>query len=437
MTTLKTTNENYCGTIVKIDGFVEVGLKNLVSAPIMGFNALVTRNYQPGLYVLFTAECQLSEDFCKSNNLYDKPEMNSDPTIKGYISHKRRVRAVKLGGHMSSALLMRLECLSKYVDISTLEEGDTFNEIDGVEIVTKYKIQRQYSNGNGKSKKKIFKPRDRFNSKLIPEHFDTAHWLKNSRRFSPETNLLVSQKLEGTSVRLCNQQIATYPKLVSKFLYWAGQKGYGNYKAINWIDRFFRKMEWQPIAGSRRVVKLRDLDLQGYYKEDIYNEALDKICHIIPKSWVIYGELIGWAGEKPIQPKYTYNVPKGEHHLYVYRISIVNLDGVAVDLSFAQMEKWCVENGIRVCPLMWAGPLSHFNHSAFMDIKFYEKGYSECVPLSPESPCDEGIVIRIEQDLAPEFFKCKSPLYLGYETEMLDSGIVSTEEEESDDRLDL
>lgn len=431
MTTLNTTNENYCGTIVKIDNFVEVGLTNLVSAPVMGFNALVTRNYQPGLYVMFTAECQLSEDFCKSNNLYDKPEMNSDPTAKGYISHKRRVRAVKLGGHMSSALLMKLECLAKHIDVSTLKEGDTFNEIGGVEIVKKYVVRRQQGSGNP-SKKKLYKPRDRFNSKLIPEHFDTAHWLKNSNRFTPETNLLVSQKLEGTSVRLANQQIATYPKLVSKFLYWMGQKGFGNTKVVNWIDRFFRKMEWQPIAGSRRVIKLRDLDLQGYYKEDIYNEALDKICHIIPKSWVVYGELIGWAGEKPIQPKYTYNVPKGEHHLYVYRISIVNLDGVAVDLSFAQMEKWCVENGLRVCPLMWAGHLRDFNHANYMDIKFHEKGYTECVPLSPESPCDEGIVIRIDNGMSPEFFKCKSPLYLGHETKMLDDNIISMEEEQNE-----
>ena len=160
MTTLNTTNENYCGTIVKIDQFVEVGLNNLVSAPIMGFNALVTRNYQPGLYVLFTAECQLSEDFCKTNNLYDKPEMNADTTAKGYISHKRRIRAVKLGGHMSSALLMRLECLSKYCDITTLSEGDTFNEIDGVEIVKKYVIQHR-QNGSSFGFARVFRFNDR------------------------------------------------------------------------------------------------------------------------------------------------------------------------------------------------------------------------------------------------------------------------------------
>lgn len=428
-TNLITNNENYCGTIVQIDSFVKLeGLNNLVGAPIMGFNALVSKDYQPGLYVLFTAECQLSEDFCRINNLYDKPELNDDKSKKGYLSHKRRVRAIRLRGHDSTALLMKIECLSTWVDISTLKNGDTFNIIGETEIVKKYVISHRINNNGPRTK--LYKPRDRFNSKLIPEHFDTAHWLKNSHKFSPDTTLIVSQKLEGTSVRLANQQITRYPKWVSKLLYWAGQKGMGNWRITNMVDRFFRKMEWTPIAGSRRVIKLRDLDLQGYYKEDVYNQALDKVAALIPKSWVLYGELIGWAGEKPIQPKYTYNVPIGEHDLYVYRISIVNADGLATDLSQSQMEEWCHNNGLKVCPVLCRVKLRDFNYKDFMDKKFSYQ-YENAVVLSPDSPCDEGIVIRIEDTLVPQFFKCKSPLYLGYETQKLDDGIESLEDKES------
>lgn len=430
MTQLITNNENYCGTIVQIDNFVKLeGLDNLIGAPIMGFNALVSKDYQPGLYVLFTAECQLSEDFCRINNLYDKMEMNADPTKKGYLSHKRRVRAIRLRGHDSTALLMKLECLSNWIDVSILKNGDTFNVIGETEIVKKYVVVNSYRNSGPKTK--LYKPRDRFNSKLIPEHFDTAHWLKNSNKFSPQTRIIVSQKLEGTSVRLANQQIATYPKWVAKLLHWAGRKGMGNWKIANMIDRLFRKMEWTPIAGSRRVIKLRDLDLQGYYKEDVYNQALDKVAALIPKSWVLYGELIGWAGEKPIQPKYTYNVPIGNHELYIYRIAIVNADGLATDLSQAQMEEWCHNNGLKVCPVLCHTNLSSFNYKDFMDKKFTNE-YHNAVPLSPDSPCDEGIVIRIEDTLVPQFFKCKSPLYLGHETKVLDSEYVSLEEDQQD-----
>lgn len=430
MTQLITNNENYCGTIVQIDNFVKLeGLDNLIGAPIMGFNALVSKDYQPGLYVLFTAECQLSEDFCRINNLYDKMEMNADPTKKGYLSHKRRVRAIRLRGHDSTALLMKLECLSNWIDVSILKNGDTFNIIGETEIVKKYVVVNSHRNSGPKTK--LYKPRDRFNSKLIPEHFDTAHWLKNSNKFSPQTRIIVSQKLEGTSVRLANQQIATYPKSVAKLLHWAGRKGMGNWKITNMIDRLFRKMEWTPIAGSRRVIKLRDLDLQGYYKEDVYNQALDKVAALIPKSWVLYGELIGWAGEKPIQPKYTYNVPIGNHDLYIYRIAIVNADGLATDLSQAQMEEWCHNNGLKVCPVLCHTNLSNFNYKDFMDKKFTNE-YNNAVPLSPDSPCDEGIVIRIEDTLVPQFFKCKSPLYLGHETKVLDSEYISLEEDQQD-----
>ena len=123
---LKLTNPNYCATIVNIQSFVKLdNLDNLVGAPMHGFMALVTKDYQPGLYVLFGAETELSEDFCKQNNLFEKKEMNGDPTKKGYISHKRRVRAVKLRGHMSTALLMRLDSFNYLgVDITQFKEGD-------------------------------------------------------------------------------------------------------------------------------------------------------------------------------------------------------------------------------------------------------------------------------------------------------------------------
>lgn len=197
---LELTNQNYCATIIKIEKTVKLdGLDNLIGAPVFGFTALIPPHYDLNqLYVLFTAESELSEDFCKLNNLYDKPEMNLDQTQKGYISHKRRVRAVKLRGHISSALIMPLSSLSYTgADLSKLKEGDTFNSINGIHVVKKYVIQRQYSTSNGLKKAKGFKFRSLFNSALIPEHVDTTHWGRNEHKVSDDQTIIVSQKLHG------------------------------------------------------------------------------------------------------------------------------------------------------------------------------------------------------------------------------------------------
>ena len=66
-----------------------------------------------------------------------------------------------------------------------------------------------------------------------------------------------------------------------------------------------------------------------------------------------------------------------------------------------------------------------------MDIKFYESGYKHAVRLSDDSPCDEGVVIRIEGGLCPALYKAKSPMFLAKETKDLDNNIVSMEDEDN------
>lgn len=193
---LTVSNENYCATIIKVHSLVKLdGLDNLVAAPIFGFQALVSKDQEVDvLALLFTAETQLSHEFCVENNLYDKKELNKDPLKKGYVNSKRRVRAVKLRGHNSSALLMDLSALSYLgIDLSALKEGDTFNEINGVEICRKYIIREpRVSKGP-----RAFTPRTRVNSKLIPEHIDTAHWGRNSNKVDDDTAVIISQKIHG------------------------------------------------------------------------------------------------------------------------------------------------------------------------------------------------------------------------------------------------
>lgn len=426
--TLILNNQNYCATIVKIHSTVSLnGLDNLVGAPLFGFTALIPKWYDLNqLYVLFTAESQLSERYCHENNLFDKPELNKDKEKKGYVNSKRRVRAIKLKGNISSAFIMSLDSLSYTgVDLSTLKEGDVFNIIGGEEICKKYIIKYQHSQGQGKPRAPKIRGLS-MDAKVFPEHIDTSHWARNQDKIDGETDIIVSQKIHGSSFRLTNQRVMQYPKWLVKL----HANKYGN-KVFNWIEKYFRKFEYKTVAGSRTVIKLRDSENTGYYNEDIWNKALDRIAHLIPKNWVIYGELVGWVGQSAIQKNYTYDVPQGDFHMYIYRIAIVNEDGLSVDLSFDCMHKWCTNNGLMICPEMWRGKKKDFDYAKYMDIRYKDVGYTQCVPLSNKDTVDEGVVVRVDGDLTPKLFKAKSPIFLGHETKQLDDNVVSIEDEES------
>ena len=422
---LNLTNENYCATVVRAAPLLKLdGLDNLVAFPIYGFQALIGKNTQDGeLGILFTAECQLSPDFCKNNNLYTDQLLNTDTTVKGYISTKRRVRSIRLRGHDSSALFMPLSSLIYTgADLSGLKEGEQFNEINGIEICTKYVIVHQRGSGQGKQKqkRKSVLTKKKMVAKLFPEHIDTTHWAKSAHLFDDDQELIIVNKLHGTSVRLTHQEVTYFPKWVQKFPYW--------------FAKYFRKTKWETIAGSRRVVKLvDDTEKQSYYNTDVYNQELRNIAHIIPKRWIIFGEIIGWAGEREIQKNYSYNVPQGEHRLYVYRIAVINDDGIMIDLHWDQVVLFCKTNGLAWCPELWRGKKRDLVIDNFMDIKFFESGYQNCPKLGKNAPCDEGVVVRIEGGLGPRYFKAKSPVFLNHETKMLDLDVVSLEDEQGDE----
>ena len=416
---MELTHPNYCATVVAAKPLLALeGLDNLVALPIFGFQALVGKATNEGeLGILFTAECQLSADYCRQNNLYDKPELNADPLAKGYLSAKRRVRAIRMRGHDSSALFMPLASLAKLgIDISGLAEGQQFNIIDGIEICTKYIIKTNEPKVKGlRTARRSELSKKKMVAKLFPEHIDTTQWGKCAHFFKDDQELIVLAKLHGTNFRGTYQEVTYFPKWVQKFPYW--------------FAKYFRKSRWEPIAGSRRVVKLIDNEQSSYYSTDIYNQALQKIAHIIPKMWVIYGELVGWAGDKEIQKNYAYNVPQGEHDLYVFRISIINDDGLMAELHWDQVVSFCKLNGLKWCPELWRGPNKDYVVENHMNIRFFESGFTDCPKLGKNAPCDEGVVIRVEGGLTPQYFKAKSPIFLGHETKMLDQDVVSIEEE--------
>lgn len=223
--------------------------------------------------------------------------------------------------------------------------------------------------------------------------------------------------IHNTSARFTNAKVKRKLSLWEEWLKWFGVK----------VEEY----EWDTLAGSRRVIKdtKAEKDHVHYYDEDVWNATLEEIAHLIPKNWVIYGEIIGWTGDKPIMKNYTYQIPKGQKEFYVYRITVVNDDGVVLDMAWDQIKEFCNNNGLKHVPELWRGLHKNFNADDWMNIKFKESGFKS-LPLDKKSPCDEGVCVRRE-GITPYVTKAKSPDFLVHETKQLDSGEADMETEES------
>lgn len=413
------TNPNYAATVVKIRQIVPLdNCDNVVAAPLLGYQAIVSKDAMVGdLGVLFTAETQLSEEFARVNNLHRHGNLNDNPDAdaKGYLEDNRRVKALKFRGHRSDALFMPLESL-RYTGLSvlSLDEGDTFDELNGHEVCRKYV---RPSSGRGPTSAKVIRP-TRIDDVLFPKHFDTENYFKNIDKLNLNDYVYVTQKLHGTSIRvghtLVARKLSVWEKIAQKF----GAK----------IEKF----EYDYVFGSRNVIKdANDPDQKHFYDSDIYTLEGRKLEGLLPKGYVLYGELIGWTPERaPIQAGYTYNIPEGHRELYVYRITIVTPDGRSTDLGWPQVKEFCRNNGLKHVPELWSSSFELFwaIEDHYLDKAFYEEFGSDVVKVD-KGKVDEGFCIR-RDGLRPFILKAKSPKFLQHETKMLDKGVEDMESED-------
>lgn len=192
---LKVTNENYCCTVLKVHHLIDLpGLDNLKGVSCFGQLALVSKEIQVGQLVLFFGpQTKLSDDFCSFNDLYRKVEQNKNGGT-GFFD-KNVVKPLKLRGNVSTSFVCPVTHLSYLgFDTNTLKEGDVFNEISGVEVCTKYVVR---TNRERKAGQKQVKKDFRIDTKLMPEHVDTAHYLKHDRNIDDGQRIIVTQKLHS------------------------------------------------------------------------------------------------------------------------------------------------------------------------------------------------------------------------------------------------
>jgi hypothetical protein len=428
-------NPNYVATVVRVDPDELValdGLDNLAGYQKFGMQALVSKDTEPGPYLLFSTEVQLSHDFVKANNLYRDGLANADTSKTGYLENNRRVKAIRLRKHQSDSLLIPVDSLSyllKPKDLAQLAEGDVFDSIDGVEVCRKYLVKQPKPGSGSQPKARV----RRVDAKVFPEHLDSEHYFRNLHKVPQDAHITVSQKLHGTSVRYGNVPVL------------ADQK---------WWERLLRrprKNVHRFVVGSRRVVKSIDLSAEEgkdhYYADgDLWTRYADqnRLADLIPKDHIVYGELVGFTeAHQPIQKNYTYGANNGTAQLWVYRVSVVTADGTVIDYSPKQMEQFCADRDLNVVPVLWAGQHAEFDGTAWLERRYYDEWVASAgaafpsrpLPLSDQkkSTVDEGVCVRYDGPYGTYIVKAKSPSFVRHESEQMDAGAEDLEAEESEE----
>ncbi len=415
----KPENENYAATVVAIKSITPLeGSDNIVGTPIFGFQAIVGKDTAVGdVGIVFPAETQLSPEYCHENNLYQHGNLNKDESAKGYLGDNGRIRAIRLRGHRSDCLFMPLSSLQyiKGLDISKLELGDTFDSVGDHKICNKYVIKRTYKERRLEKNKEKF---IRVEKKYLPEHYDSDNYFRNQEVIPEDRDIIVTQKLHGTSIRIGNTVVARKLTLRDRLAQLIGVK--------------VIRQEHDYVFGSRKVIKdINNPNQNHFYGTDLWTEEGKKLEGSLPAGFVLYGELIGWTSGGPIQKNYTYKVPAGTCDLYIYRVAFVNDDGFICDLSWDQTVEFCKDRGIKTVPELWRGKHKDFQVSEFIDKRFTNEGYAGVVPLEDNPDLvDEGVCIRVD-GIAPYILKAKSPIFLQHESQMLDEEAVDVEAEQS------
>lgn len=414
----KPKNSTYCATVIEINNLIKLdNCDNVVATSIFGYQAIVDKNTKRGdIGLVFPAETQLSEKYCKNNNLFRHSNLNKDKNKTGYIEDNRRVKAVKFRGNISNCLFMPLSSLVwTGIDVNQLKVGDDFDHLNGQEICRKYVRKMRVSRVNIQPKAKKF---NRVDPRFMPEHFRTDQFFKFASDLNPETEVIVSQKLHGTSIRIghtiCKRKLSLIEKIAKKFL---GAK--------------IQETEFDYVYGSRRAVKdVHNPYQEHYYGEDLWTQEGEKLKGLIPKNYILYGELIGWTSQgSPIQQGYTYEIEPGLCELYVYRIAIINDDGVSSDLSWDHMIEFCNSIGVNVVPEIWRGKLKDLKINDFLDKRLFDIGYRNCLSLGDNDFVDEGVVVRVDHR-TPYCMKAKGQSFLEYETRLIDKNVQDIEAEQ-------
>lgn len=392
----------YCAYVTTLKGLRKhSNADRLQCVEVFGQNVIVDLSYKDGQKVVFfPSDGQLSEEYAKDNNLVRMKDENGN-NIGGYMdAEKRNVTAIRLRGEKSEGLVLPIESLSKYVDVTKLKDGDQITVIGGHEICRKYipKSSRRSNNSRKSSDKK--KKDNSISYPFFEEHKDTAQLAYNMSVFKPGDTVYITRKLHGTSARTMKTIKVT--------------------KKNNVFRRFLHmkpkyEKEVSVVTGSRRVVLKNMNSTDGYYSDNTFRKKYhDLLKDKLPEGFEIFYEIVGYVNEttlimgtvsnskvkdKEFKKKFgdttvfSYGCKPGENEMYVYRMTATTADGTVVEIPWENIKVWCDKLGVKHVP-----ELEKFIYTTPEDLKERVNKYLDGMPVDEigKTHIAEGVVVRID-----------------------------------------
>lgn len=400
-------------------------------ATVAGYQIVVGLDQKEGdIGVFFYPELQLSEEMCTANDLIDRNDPVTGEKAGGYFARNRRVRAQRLRGEKSEGYWTEFSSFEfTNYDMRLLKEGDLFDQLNGVPICNKYFTPATL---------KAMANRDRIlrQNPCFAKHVETEKFQYSADKIPTGSMIYITEKLHGTSGRYGYVMDSTTTKL----------KWYQRIRLENRGLKEITTKQYDHLIGTRNTI-LGKWEGEDYYGADPFRQASVKNLEgNLRKGEMIYYEIVGYTdgggfimGEqdtsvskeikKAYGPKmsYTYGCIPGQCKIYVYRITQVNEDGHAVELSWNQVKKRCGELGISYVPEI-SDPIYYQYHVKLEDIKDIVEDLMVGSSVLDETHIREGVVLRCEQPNGEvEFYKSKS----------FEFGLLEGYIKEKDDHIDL
>lgn len=343
--------------------------------------------------IFFPPDGQISLEYAEANKLLKKDG--------GYFDDNRRVRAQKFRQEKSEGLWMPLSSLA-YVGSFDVTVGTMLDTLNGHAICNKYETKRTRVAGS-KNRNKVA-----VHNMYFKKHIDTEQFRFFKDSIPDNSYIIITEKLHGTSGR--------YGHVLSE-------------QPRKWWQKLLRiepKLEYSYLLGSRNVIlnsKVTPYTGESYYgNEQFRYDSVQGIT--LHKGETIYYELVGdCAVDKSIMPpqpikdkelkakygefmKYKYSLPPGATELFVYRITMVNEEGVVTELSWQQVKQRCHELGLLYVPelLQFGRGSKRSKDSLVNTVENYTEGSSTLDPTHIR----EGVVVRVESEKGTSWYKNKS-----------------------------
>ena len=387
-----------------------------------------------GIY--FPVDLQLSEEFCKENNLVRLYDENGHAIPGGgYLDpEKRNIRAIRLRGERSEGIFCPLESVAYTgINLEDLHIGDTIQNLNGHEICCKY-IPKSITRVPRVDKKKARKINV---APLFTEHVDTSQLAYCLNHFKSGDEIEISLKLHGTSHRTGYLPVLQDNRYSFNSLFLATCLKFLPTKKLR--HKFGEKFgspvyDYDYVSGTRRTVL--DTFEGGFYGNDAFRKKYhDFFKGKLWKGETVYAEIVGFVDDgKPIMAScdnkvlnnkeftkvfgpttvFSYGCePNGvtgvlstinnenvsfkpQNDIYVYRMTMTNEDGNVVEYSPDFMRYRCEMMGVKTPPVYWKGTvLPSDNESAGDFVLGYAEHYCDGVDPIGKTHVKEGVVVRV------------------------------------------